>query len=436
MKRLFTLLLCCLACLGVADIDLRNPLPRGQITVKQGKLVIERNQVFLYGANFTFDSVTAYPPKDFAQYCLKRGMNWVRFHKIKDGIDILPYVEALYEVGIRSSIDILLAEDGPAFYSGNLTKFNTRATALQGVLKQPGLFAVCIVNEGGTALRGSLSTSPSISIELAKTTLRSMGFTGLIGDLPDANIDPPQFVDEVSHLDVALAHGYGIHPQGLKYQEPIWMQNPHFAGVSYWLRDLTGKPLLFQELGCLFPDHRRHLNESFLIMEGLTRGLNGVCLFQWASNHGQMRGEAGVIDMFSIATDPVRQVSYFAGAMYAKTKGVIPSTTLPWTVESNIGPYSGFIVFKKGKQRVVILLGRSAVDGFSSKDVGSGWLQIDKFGSRKMWHPEGDWFDLGTPIASAYRTDTFSMGRAAQMRVEGNRFQPDRELGVFEVTLK
>jgi hypothetical protein len=309
-------------------LNLKNPLPKGSITARNGQLFIGTKPVFMFGANFTWDSITALSPVDFAQYCLDRGFNWVRFHKIMPGIDIYPYVNELYNAGIRSSVDILLSEDAVRFYEGDRVKFSQVASSLEKVLKHRGLWMCQVCNEGATPMLGrpNMVENLKAGYAYAVQTLRGLGYQGLVGDLPDGNIHSELFIPAIKDQDLVLAHGYGRHPieGNTKYIELLWAQNPHFYGVSQQITDATQLPLVWQEAGC-FLDQRRHINEAFHALNCLNQGASGLCFFLWAGNHAQMRGENA--DPMAINCDYVRLVANIGAALCARYRGGLSQAT-------------------------------------------------------------------------------------------------------------
>ena len=323
------------------DFSNLNRLPLGQLSVQGTNLTIGSKIVRMVGYNLTDSACFPSNPSEVAQQIRRKGVNWVRLHHIDRIISegwgsvaqLIAFVDALYAVGIRVSVDLyskrheasswgnegfkaaIYNGDAPAradlaSYANNLlnTPVNGRTLA-----QHPGLFLVCLINEGAHLFMGQDSAVDKFkeTFRWGKALLLSFGYTGLISDCPDAVSDAGRFAPAAAEYDVALCHHYGDDARSTwnnAYWQTGWPVQGWQWGTCAWYAAMVNKPMLLQEYGSLAYNPFRAVNGAFTASE-LNRGGFSSCAFAWASNSGFLSGNVNTVDFFCLLTDLPRVVA-------------------------------------------------------------------------------------------------------------------------------
>lgn len=330
------------------DFTSRNKLPVGKIEVSGINLVIDNKIVRMVGYNLTDSACFPSNPSEIAQQLRRRGVNWVRLHHIDRILSegwgsvstLMNFVDALYTVGIRVSVDLYSkrhessswGNDGfkTAIYNANADARKDLAsyaslllnTPVNGrtLARHPGLFLVCLINEGAHLFMGQDDAVEKFkeTFRWGKQLLLSFGYDGLISDCPDAVSDAGRFAPAAIEYDVALCHHYGDDARSTwnnAYWQTGWPVQGWQWGACLWYAQQVNKPMLLQEYGSLAFNPFRAVNGAFTAAE-LNRGGYSSCAFAWASNDWFLSGNAANVDFFCLATDLPRVVSdSFTAAM-------------------------------------------------------------------------------------------------------------------------
>jgi hypothetical protein len=476
LRLLITLLLCCLVLLGFGQDSsnnyFANPLPKGPIIADGQALTIDGKPIYLHGTNISYLACWPEDPAKAADYLARHGYNWIRLHHVDDLIrrgektvdGLVKFIEALYARGIRVSIDGISQYGGYSklsLYQGqNRADYAAYVRRLQPVLALPATWMFCLINEGYTELKNSSSVSRAPELYTwGKDLVQGLGFRGQVGDGGDQNIDPPLFKNVALQQDIVLNHIYGVHPQGGRYMVRSWAENGDYAGVSFWLKNLSGRPMVFQEVGCLPFASDRGVNEVFIASEARKKS-SGICYFQEMSNIAQWRvalgtGTVPVIDDTATVTDYVRMVARLAGALIAKYGGgpdleyynghdVKPTPKRDPNYQRVTEKVKVYVTREKAtvivsvapKKRYVFLLDQALVRGYTSTTGADGWISTTNRGGRTLGFWEATAVDLGAEVSGAYRLDPWTLRQVGTMLKVGTTFIPDRTCGAYEINLK
>jgi hypothetical protein len=478
MRPLTILAGLCLSLLGFSQSTyvspLANPLPAGKVLVVGKDFTVAGKPVYLRGTNITYLGCFPPDPVAAANWLRDRGFNWVRLHHVdvllrngtKEVSDLLKFVDALYSVGIRVSIDGISQYQGYSklsLYNGlNRADYEAYVRKLAPILKHPGCFLFTLINEGYTEVKNSSASSNVDGFyQWGKKLVNSINPDLIVGDGGDMNIDPLLFGPIAAHQDVILNHIYGTHPQNGKYRYESWAENGHFAGVSFWLNSLaqdpapvadalmTGRPSLFQEFGCLPFAADRAINEVYLASEAKKR-MQGLCSFQAFSNVAQWRFETTQVDDYSIFTDYARTVADFAGSLIAKYAG----TEIEYYSGHPIGKRDpnyrrvtekvkvfltrdrGTVICKvSSKKYYVVTLDAVLIRGYVSSTALDGWITTTNRGGSDWGFYGGKSIDLGAPISGVYRLNPWTLAQESTLVKKGNAFVPDRGCAVYVVNM-
>lgn len=515
MKLLSTLLLCCLAILGFGQITaskpaLANPLPIGTVIADGNNFAVKTatgtTPIYFNGTSVSGDALNWGTAAEFADKVLGEGINLVRFHHESATIARLAELaDACYARGIYFCFDVVgdrWMNRKVHVYEDDQTK-NALGQTIRGelvvemdrlkpLLRHPGLAYAALVNEGATPLLGKYISDFARCVEICNETygwfkarLAERGFTGLVGDLPDANIDPARFGPIVAKQDLLLVHGYGTHNNG---QNAKWPEQwaivyghgnsivNHINNYGRWVEAVIApppsfepwrvervpapKPVLIQEFACMYPNPDRGMNELLWRIDFLRRGYS-VCSYAMATNKAQMRplgdplGSYTEIHDFAWITDPARRNAQAAGAFLVKY-GQGPITDWYYAGSLWPGPFAdpnvryaagkvtvkldalrGFMQIKAGyKKLYYVSIDQTLVRGFTWVDAGNGWRKTTKRGSIDdigTWIPKP--IDVGAPVSGAYQWDMETKRPSVTLKKKGNLVYPVGA-GVIEVNLQ
>jgi hypothetical protein len=494
MRKLVTLLLPCLsACVlgqttGVLS-PFANPLPKGKVVADGNNFAVVNaagmTNVYFNGTAITGDALNWGTPAQFADRLLNEGANLVRFHHEAATVArLVSLADACYSRGIYFCFDVVgdrwmnrkveVYEAGPV-----RAELVTEMDRLKPLLKHAGLAYVGLVNEGATPLKGKYNSNFAKVVQMCDSTylwfksrLRERGYTGLVGDLPDANIDG-RFAPIIAKQDMILVHGYGTHNNGQNYRPENWARNGvHLGSMIHHiqqsrLREVlvrshnsniaaqglmapSPKPALIQEFACMYPAPDRAMNEINWRTELLRRGVS-VVSYGDATNQSQLRGTHTEVHDFAKVTDPARQIAALAGALlikYGRGKqtdwywGHMTGKTDPnyryatADVSVNLDINRGVVKIKTPARKMfVILLDKIKVQGFTSVDIGNGWWKTTNRGGLNFIHLPASPMNLGVPVKTATWVNPFTLKKEAALATLGTGFSPDRALGIYEIDL-
>lgn len=491
MKQIATLILCCLAMLGFCQSSnsplLANPLPIGKVVASGNDFAVQTSEkiipVYFNGTSVAGDALNWGTPAEFAARCESEGLNLIRFHHF-DAVSVdrlVALADALYAKGIYFCFDIVgdrWMNRKVEVYEGGAIRNEMIAEMdrLKPLLRHSGLAYTGLVNEGATPLKGKYNANFARCVEICNETygwfkarLAERGYTGLVGDLPDANIDS-RFGHIVAKQDILLVHGYGTHNNGQQWKPENWaVTYVHIGSIVNHINNYgrkieaviappplvadnevdlvpAPKPAIIQEFACMFPNPDRGMNEMLWRLDFFRRGYS-VCSYAMATNQSQLRGTHTEIHDFAWMTDPARRNAQIAGALLVKYgkgplldyyfggaiwPGPVADPNVRFATDKvsvKLDKDRGLMQVKAGyKKLLYVSLDQTLVRGFASIDAGNGWRQTTARGGLTFgaWIPKP--IDVGAPVSGAYQD-------GVTLRKDGNLVYPIGP-GMVTVNLK